>query len=505
MTRAFPAAGLALAVAWGLGVAGALGDVPRFPDHERQLFFAEHLQRAWFERHEPRWYGGLDIEVHPPVAHQLVALLARVPGIGLERAYALMVLLAAMLVAMGQVRLAQTLGTPKQQRGWLMVAAVAQPCVWVALVTLGHYPAVLGLGLALNAIATAASRHETHLGPAAVGLLTAAAAASHPAAALLLLTGAPLLFKRRSAFAALGAGWLLGVACAWPFYARLTSGTFLSLEGRLPSAAWQLVALAVAALVAFATVTRQPLALWAALVGLVMLGMSAVKLPFVSPDAWVMYAVIVVTAGLAALEDAEPRVTSLLLAIAAFTTTAIALGSARSTDTRPRRAALREVEALLARPGEERFRYLTIGVGPEWLEMSRRLKTASADGGLAWVAPPVDELTGTDRAGLERLSMLLRDPRLAVKWVATANDAADDTLTPQGFRVVQAWRGSVRLWVRENTGPLNGLPMVGGRLPFGFSVGAPGLGLMALLALGFTVLREWRTPNAPDEVSRDVA
>ncbi len=54
-------------------------------DGETHLFFADHYQKGWFNPVEERWFEGFSVWTHPPLVHQLVALLGF--SVGLESAY----------------------------------------------------------------------------------------------------------------------------------------------------------------------------------------------------------------------------------------------------------------------------------------------------------------------------------------------------------------------------------------------------------------------------------
>src|SRR4051812_25656758 len=101
---------LAFAIAYLLAWFGALFGLPELPEHELQLFMASHYVGSPFELSDPRWYGGFDVSWRPPGFYVLTALLARVPGLGLERAYALVVIGSLLAVVLAGGWLVRELG-----------------------------------------------------------------------------------------------------------------------------------------------------------------------------------------------------------------------------------------------------------------------------------------------------------------------------------------------------------------------------------------------------------
>jgi hypothetical protein len=464
-----PATAVAMALAWAMSLFSALGDLPRFPRHEQQLFLAEHYQRSWWNALDARWYGGFDVTTHPGGVAQLVALVSRLPGLALERAYAIMAAGAALLVALGMTWLARALGGG---RGWWAVTAVALPPLWLALVPWGEVAAVAAVGLALVALAASLEPAANPVFGLSAALAAGAAVICHPIA--LAVLPASLLAPRRAG--ATFVGLALGVAASWAFLTQWLS--FARPPAHLAEALWACVAASVlVAARSFATQQVRPGAI-ALLGALVSLG-ALTRPPFITAAACLLASTALTAAAVAGCEK-KPSRWAVVATMAALVTTAGFLGQASQVDLRPSRAALKEVEALLRRPSEAQVRWLTLGIGPEWLELSRRLAPSSIDGGFEWLRPSLD-LLSNDEEGLARLSQAL-EPSNSVKWVVSRDGRFDTSLTKHAFRVVSAWRGGVRLWVRDDTPAVQvGATRTLG-LSFGFAALGPCIAILGLLA-----------------------
>ena len=47
------------------------------------MFFAQHYAQHWFDPWNTKWFGGFSQTVHPPLAHQIVALLSKLMSVAL--------------------------------------------------------------------------------------------------------------------------------------------------------------------------------------------------------------------------------------------------------------------------------------------------------------------------------------------------------------------------------------------------------------------------------------
>lgn len=506
MRRSFPPGWLALFVAFGLGVLGALADLPRSPAHEAQLFFADHALRDWWGLVDARWYGGVDVTLVPGVAGRLAALLAKMPGLGLERAWALLLAFTGAAFGLGVARLVAALRPRDEVRpeSWLVVAAASGPLVWLALIPGGALPAVLALAFALNAAAFARTA-EAPLALAACAMLAGGAVATHPVGAVaLVLTSSVWLagssgtlrvpWPRLAPASSVVVGALLGGVAAWD---ALTATVALRAELTVPDWVAFVVGAVAASVALLAATRRRPvpalLATFAFFAALV-----APTVPTQVSTLPLLAAALALSLVSLAAVDAAPPWLGLGVSALVFLVTAGALGFFRNVDTRARRGALLEVQWVLANVADgERYRFVTLGVGPEWIELSRRVRPGSVDGALEGDAPSWDRVSLNDDASRAEVGALLQNHDAAVRWVVTGVAGAEGLLTPLGFTPVGAWRGNVTLWERASTPPLPPTSAVRRRAPWRVGLLGPllGVGSTVVLALALVQLKR-RTPDA---------
>ncbi len=154
-------------------------------DAYTHIFFASHYLRSWWDTWEPRWYGGFDVVSYPPLAHQLLALLAMV--FGLERAYLLFSLLLIAVFPLAVYCFARALVEPAAAR-LAGACSLLFPGLALILVPSGQAPGVLSLELLLFAFGAAGR----YLGAGSAAALwafaagVAASAAAHHATPMLL-------------------------------------------------------------------------------------------------------------------------------------------------------------------------------------------------------------------------------------------------------------------------------------------------------------------------------
>lgn len=491
MRGSFPALWLAVFTAAGFGLLGALADLPRSPAHEAQLFFADHALRDWWGRFDTRWYGGVDVTLVPSVLARLAALLARVPGLGLERAWAGLLAITGAAFGLGVARLASAHATSRPA-GFLLIGVAATPLVWVALIPAGEPAVVLSLALALNAVAWT-REGSAPLDLASSLVLAAGAVAAHPVGLVALAGCAPLFLRaglRQVLALALGVS-LGAVAAQDALWADSTLQPRLVLPVWVAHAVLAVGAVALVSLLARRAFAASALAALSLLVGL---------LADVAPAQVTSLAALTVAAALAllavALEDLPPGGSGLAVAGLVFALGAGALGWYRAQDTRGKRQALKELEWALANvEGGERFRFVTLGVGPEWIELSRRVRPDSLDGALEGGLPSWDRVDLSQPSAVEPLLARLTDASASVRWVVTGRPDAAPLLTPLGFSAVSAWRGNVTLWERASTAPLDLTRSPRVKAPWRVTVLTPLLGVASLFLLLLAAVRLRRGTN----------
>ncbi|MBL9037903.1 MAG: hypothetical protein JNG84_05240, partial [Archangium sp.] len=388
----------ALVLAWALGVYAALGGLPTQASHELHLSLAHHALESATTLSSIRWNGGQSMAGHPPLFHQVVALLARVPGVGLERAYAALMALLPVLLTFALSLLVER--TSSRSAGhvaaWL---CAAHPLLFQYVFPYGQGPFTLGVALALAAGACWATSNSWR-GVVAGGALAVASVSSHAAAVVALAVAGVLAlcvqpsWKRRvaiiiSALVAAGvAVWLLAPFIEAMRAAVATPGSKLLAPRSAVGAI--VIGLSMWSAVVALSIGRVP----GRVVGVATLACAG--LSFVSgrvgvaPDKWVWLAAMCIPMCWAFASEAVERVAWLRASVTAV----VALSGATSAwllgrdDTRygTRNRALREARAALEEPGAANFRYLTLGVGTERFEMARYVWARSADTGVPWVA-----------------------------------------------------------------------------------------------------------------------
>jgi len=138
---------LAMAAQWPL-IAGAVYRMSY--DAHVHMFFADHYRRNWWSLWEPRWYGGFSVASYPPLAHQLIALLAFPLGIELAWAVVLWLVLASMP---GGVYAFSRIFVGSRAAGYAAIASAVLPSVYLAAHTFGQLPTLAGLLAALWGLA----------------------------------------------------------------------------------------------------------------------------------------------------------------------------------------------------------------------------------------------------------------------------------------------------------------------------------------------------------------
>ncbi|MCC6808352.1 MAG: hypothetical protein IT381_13090 [Deltaproteobacteria bacterium] len=453
-----------LAIACAFGLMGALSGLPSQPDHEFHLFVASHYEHAFFSLYEPRWYGGFYITGHPPLLHALTAILGRVPGLGIERAYA--IILAAipmgLVVAAWMTGGVLARGSSAAPRASLLVAL--NPLVYLLLIPFGQAPFVLAVALGLL---SASSFLEGRTGVAAG--FGAAAAACHPLGLLLPLAGVVVgLARAQRIRVAIAAVAMLAVSFVtmWPFFAGYVYGLTRVLPKNPLSLAsgtsFAIVAAMVLGGVALFVAVDKKSSRNARGLGIAGLALAAVAHFGVGPVYWdkLLFFSALATA-LALALDLSRRLSSVVLLLVMIAAS-YALSLKKPGRTRDQRAALVETSAFLAREGHDRFRYMTVGLGKEALEIGRRTAAGSIDGGMPWLktlpeldAQPfysLDELPLDDaRARSVLEAVLARADALHLAWLISADGRAGEIAARYGYATLAAFPGGVVLYQKEVT------------------------------------------------------
>ena len=481
MTSITPRMG-ALVLAWALGVYGVLGGLPLQPAHELHLGLAHHALGSLTNLWSAQWDLGHSFAGHPPLLHQLISLLARVPMLGLERAYAVSMALVPVLLTFAMGWFVERLESRKAGdiAAWL---TAANPLCFLFLFPFGQAPFLAGTALALMA---GASWHSAAWGARAqlAGAFFAVAAVSTHAAAVVPLAvvgGLALCSKTLSArwrvgvvASALGAAVLAAVALA-PFLREMLanpitpSSKLFGTSSLTRAMVWGCIAWS--AVVSLGLGGWQGRWLGAGLIALA--AMSLTHAPIgVAGDKWLWLAAAFSPVGWAlaserGAREMTPRQLSssgLLCVLTLLVISSYVLGGSSNDGYGHRNTALREARLVLEQPGSESYRYLTLDVGAARFELARRVRAPSLDTGLPWVAASalegtgfvnIDELPLAQPAGVAALTRVLaRADELHLRWVLCGDSKATPVLKAQGFELRSAWKGDLTLWERATVSAL---------------------------------------------------
>lgn len=510
----------ALLLAWALGVYGVLGGLPQQSAHELHLELSRHALGSFTSLWSTHWDLGHSFAGHPPLFHQLVALLARVPLVGLEMAYAgvMACLPVALTAAMGLFVERLNSRRAGDVAAWL---TAANPLVVLFLFPFGQGPFLLGTGLALVAgacwVSPAVVRPSVERRGHVAGALFAVAAVCAHAAALvpLCVVGTLAITQpkvssrwRLGLVASAVTGGVLAAFALAPFLEVVRTGGLVTVPSKLFTAR------------ALSTGIIWGLITWSAVVGaglggrsgrwlsvllVALTAMSALHLSVgIASDKWLWFAAVFAPVAWALMGSqgqplASQSVLVRALVAAVFISLSLSsyfLGGRDNDQYGHRNTALREARLVLEQPGSELFRYLTLRVGAARFELARRVRAPSADSGLPWVASSalrgtefvnIDELPLGQPRGLAALDVVLAQAEsLHVRWVLCGDSRATKTLQKAGFELRSAWKGDLTLWERPSV-----LPLAAPTTPAHSSSWAWAIIPLSSLAVGVS-LRPWR-------------
>lgn len=460
-------------------------------EHELQLFLVEHYLRRGFDLWNPAWHGGFSMAFHPPGFFVLIASLARF--IGVERAYAMVV---AMLPVGLTVASATLVWARSRQDDQALLAVrntawfvAVQPLVYAFVFPLGQTPFACACVFAL--LAAASMEHNawraTHRLRGAVFTATALGltALMHPAAlALVLPLALGVLYRYRRAAPEVLIAWLAPIVISifivlfslMPFFASLRGHASdptwakLSVQDNWRSAAvW---ALMLATVVATAAMQRRLSLAGGLALGFLLLGLSVVfpplSVPFVPADKWLFLAALSVALSLpSTLSHLHRAVAGWFLLMSLFT---VGAQGQLGLEHRYKRA-LNEVIDLMngdavaaeTNGGGARYRYISLGLLDDRLQLGRKVPQETVDGAIAHYVGvaldakmPVrsmDALNLSDNAHRLWLTDYLQRDR-HVRFAVVADPRARKLLEEAGFFVRNAWGSGVVLWQRRNAEPL---------------------------------------------------
>ncbi len=467
----------ALLLAWALGVYGALGGLPVQPAHELHLALAHHAMGSLANLWSTRWDLGHSFAGHPPLFHQLVALLAEASapfGGGLDRAYAVVVALVPVALTFAMGRFVERFASARagDVAAWL---TATNPLVWLFLFPFGQAPFLASTALALLG-AACWSTPEGRLRSLAGGAAFAVASVSTHAVAFVPLGVGGLLALTRGRWswrAGVGGSALVAGVVA---FAALRPCVLVMWGAPVTPSSKKLVTSSLVGGVALGVVV------WSAAVGFglggergrwvaaLIIGLGALALSRVplgvASDKWLWLAVLFaqVAWGTALAEPGglpRPELMSKVSAVVfsvLLLTCAYVLGGSNNDNYGHRNTALREARLVLEPPNAESFRYVTLHLGAARFELARRVSATSLDTGLPWVAATalrgtpfvnIDELPLGTPEGLAALDQVLANAdEWHLRWVLCGDSRATEVLQRRGFDLRSAWKGDLTLWER---------------------------------------------------------
>jgi 6-pyruvoyl-tetrahydropterin synthase-like protein len=113
------------------------------------MFFAQHYADNWFNPWNEKWFGGFSQTTFPPLAHQWVAFFARFMSVTL--AYMLVQLFAVMLLTVGIFRYARLWTTERTAR-IAAIGSVFLGSLGMMVYQAGDLPATLAAALMINGV-----------------------------------------------------------------------------------------------------------------------------------------------------------------------------------------------------------------------------------------------------------------------------------------------------------------------------------------------------------------
>ncbi|GGR92238.1 hypothetical protein [Deinococcus sedimenti] len=465
------------------------------------LYLASAYVRAPLDPFDDRWYGGVPLTGHAPLAPQLLALLSGT--LGLDGAFAATQFISVLVLLYGTYRFALLLGCGPRGAGVASLLTLLGSALTLSLTVFGQLGLILGAGLALtgtpNLVMWVQRGRRRDLLRWAAALL--AAASAHSAAPLLLLAALALSVpgsRQRWAAALIPLVALLlalpdrlwsgPVTRVTPPDLRLGRTVWLTAALPLWSLAWALPAVVRAARFPWAGPgaapwrghwTAAPLPVRAALLGAPLLAGALLSLaapvPWrTPPEALTILAATLLTplAALVALrawDDARQTRASLLTLLAAATLVIVstvslnALPATRVLEGPPLN--LTPLLNFIEKDEHWRYRFLTVGFGRQLGAFSAQTR-AGTPAGLWHVPPDLPQpfpAPGAAAALPERrsipgqgaLAALLTHPERAyLKFVYARSDVLDPLLFLHGWHNIGTLENGVNVWEREDIPPV---------------------------------------------------
>jgi hypothetical protein len=477
-------------------------------DATTHMFFAQHYAQNWFQPWNDKWFGGFSQTSFPPLAHQWTALFAKFMSVQL--AYMLVQMVALLLLISGVYRYARVwLFDSERVAEYAAMGTIFLGSLALLIYQSGQLPTVLATALLLHALAhlywwARRAGFFTLVSGVLLGIL--AATADHITILFGgLLFGIPLIVRiafakddasvlgavsRTVIFLALtGVGIGIALAPFWSFLlhnpnellasahgsrdnflqnfnsamnywiiplgAILLALPFIFLRGVSTARMLPLFLAFYAALILglgattpvarialghfFAALTLDRFTFWATLLAMPFVGMIAARVIDRNPERGI--------AGLAVAAILSFGITFAWMAFHPL--------SAVDFKTDP-------VVNFLGRDNHDRYRYLTLGFGPQFADVTMRADAKTVDGAfpLGRLLPEMrpygwsrlDQAKTYGSAGMESLRAVLKHANnYGLKYIFVRDRYYEPLLAFAGWRQAESYdNGNVTLWSKED-------------------------------------------------------
>ncbi len=477
-------------------------------DATTHMFFAQHYAQNWFQPWNEKWFGGFSQTSFPPLAHQWTALFAKFMSVKL--AYMLVQMIALLLLVSGVYRYARVwlLGSERASE-YAALGTIFLGSLALLIYQAGQLPTILATALLLHALAHLywwARRPDVFTLVSGVLLAVLAATADHITILFgSLLFGAPMVFRilfakddasvfgatsRTVIFLALaGAGIGIALAPFWSFLLNNPSELLASSHGsrdnflqNLTSAMsyWIIPLGAVLLVLPFIFVrgvsSARMLPLFLAFYVALILGLGATTpvarialghfFDALTLDRFTFWATLLAMPFVGmiaarAIDRAGERAIA-ALAIAAILSFGISFAWMSFHPVSNVDFKTDPVVNFLGRDNHDRYRYLTLGFGPQFADVTMRASAKTVDGAfpLGRLLPEMrpygwarlDQAKTYGSAGMEALRAVLKHANnYGLKYIFVRDRYYEPLLAFAGWRQVESYdNGNVTLWSKED-------------------------------------------------------
>ncbi len=493
-------------------------------DANTHIFFASHYAHHWFDPWNQKWFGGFSQTTYPPLTHQWIALFSHI--MGLKFAYMFVQMIAILLLVVGVYRYA-ALWVDEVSASYAALGAVFLGSLSMLVYQSGQLPTTAAAALTLNATPyfyrwLRRGGFLTLLKGAAIAW--AAAAAHH----VTLLFGAVLfaipvlvlaildrnvdaeeedrasvggVLGRAVVFAALAIGGV--VVVLWPYWLALLKNPINQMP--IPHGSRDNYILKPFSGVNFwiipmgAMILAIPFIIWrgsaiarlrplligwyvTTLLGLggttpagkILLGRAYMVLTYERFTFWATIMALPFV-GLLAVELIERfRMKAVVgLAIAAVATMAASVAWIEINPIASSPFNVDQVISFLNRDDHAKFRYITLGFGAHFAQVSTYAKADSVDGDYnsarllpemtAYGAGQLYNAKYYGVAGMESLRAVLKHAnQYGLKYIFVRDRYYEPLLAFAGWRKAETYdNGNVTLWTKEDVPPAKRLEFVG--------------------------------------------